>query len=205
MNNRLDRKKIILDGARELFYEHGFSQVSMDELARHLGMSKKTLYNYFDSKEVLLHTIVVDLKNDLSAGVDKLLMDDTLDFPDKIHQIFAFVGTKLSAFSQNFIIDLKRSSPQIWAMVEDYRREAAFLRFNRLLDQGMARGFVRKDVNKTLAVMLYAAAIETILNPEFRKLVPEQMESEIPGKPAEVFDGLVSIILNGALTNGEKN
>jgi AcrR family transcriptional regulator len=199
MNNRLDRKKIILEGARKLFYEHGFSQVSMDELARHLGMSKKTLYNYFESKEVLLLTIVIELKNDLSEGVDSLLLDDTLDFPDKIHRIFAFVGTKLSAFTQNFILDLKRSSPQIWSMVEEYRREAAFLRFNRLLEQGMTRGYVRRDVNKTLAVMLYAAAIETILNPEFRKLVPEQMESEIPDKPAQVFDGLVGIILNGVL------
>ncbi|MGB3181895.1 MAG: TetR/AcrR family transcriptional regulator [Cyclobacteriaceae bacterium] len=199
MNNRIDRKKLILQGARELFYEHGFSQVSMDELARHLKMSKKTLYNYFDSKEVLLHTIVVDLKNELSAGVDRLLMDDSLEFPAKIHEIFTFVGTKLSAFSQNFILDLKRSSPQIWTMVEDYRREAAFLRFNRLLEQGMSKGYVRKDINKSLAVLLYAAAIETILNPEFRKLVPEQMEEEIPSKPAEVFDGLVSIILNGAM------
>ncbi|MFA0964757.1 TetR/AcrR family transcriptional regulator [Roseivirga sp. BDSF3-8] len=199
MTNRLDRKKVILQGARELFYKNGFSQVSMDELARHLGMSKKTLYNYFDSKEVLLHTIIIELKNDLSAGVDRLLMDETLEFPDKIRQIFAFVGTKLSAFSQNFLLDLKRTSPQVWAMVEDYRREAAFLRFNRLLEQGINKGYIRKEVNKTLAVMLYAAAIETILNPEFRKLVPEQMEEEIPDKPAEVFDGLVSIILDGAM------
>src|SRR5690606_41317726 len=52
-----DVKKRIMDEARSLFFRYGFSKVTMDEAAEGLGMSKKTLYRYFPSKEVLLEEI----------------------------------------------------------------------------------------------------------------------------------------------------
>jgi len=44
----------ILEKAVYLFMRYGVKSVSMDDLARELGISKKTLYQYFDTKESLL-------------------------------------------------------------------------------------------------------------------------------------------------------
>ena len=58
-DNKLDQdvKQRIMLEARGLFFRYGFSKVTMDEAAEALGMSKKTLYRYFPSKEELLEEV----------------------------------------------------------------------------------------------------------------------------------------------------
>ena len=48
------KKEQIIQSARELFHQFGFKKVSMDEIAQKAGVTKKTIYMYFDSKEDLL-------------------------------------------------------------------------------------------------------------------------------------------------------
>ena len=53
-----DQKQRILELSNKLFLKHGIRSVSMDDLARHLGVSKKTIYQFYDKKEDLVHDIV---------------------------------------------------------------------------------------------------------------------------------------------------
>lgn len=59
MNAELAKEKI-KRGARELFRRYGYHKTSVNEIARKAGIAKATIYKYFDSKEVLLHTILMD-------------------------------------------------------------------------------------------------------------------------------------------------
>jgi AcrR family transcriptional regulator len=59
--SRDQRREAILQVAREVFFEHGYSAASMSEIAARLGGSKGTLYNYFKSKEELFEAQVRDL------------------------------------------------------------------------------------------------------------------------------------------------
>jgi AcrR family transcriptional regulator len=52
------KRRQIMDGARDIFLAQGFDGASMGEIARHAGVSKGTLYVYFDSKEQLFQAIV---------------------------------------------------------------------------------------------------------------------------------------------------
>lgn len=54
------RKQAILDAAAEVFQKEGYERASMDEICRHLGYSKATLYNYFPSKEELFFSVVFE-------------------------------------------------------------------------------------------------------------------------------------------------
>jgi AcrR family transcriptional regulator len=53
MPRRSDNRDRILDTAYQLFYERGFSRISMDAVAARAGITKRTLYNHFDSKDAL--------------------------------------------------------------------------------------------------------------------------------------------------------
>ncbi len=64
------RKEEILDAAAELFAEHGFDTVSLTDIAHAVGLSKATLYHYFDRKETILGTIVVTTIQKLNAHVE---------------------------------------------------------------------------------------------------------------------------------------
>lgn len=78
--HRTPRKEEILDGAAELIAAHGFEAVSMADIAAAVGLSKTTLYHYFDRKEQILGTIVVtairELNEFVAAAVPATLAPD---------------------------------------------------------------------------------------------------------------------------------
>ena len=58
------KKEKIIEASRNLFHQFGFKKVSMDEIAKEAGVTKKTIYMYFNSKEELLkYFINEEIKN----------------------------------------------------------------------------------------------------------------------------------------------
>ena len=183
----------ILKLARDRFFEQGFSKVTMDELANELGMSKKTLYKHFPQKGQLLRAVVDCTLDELRAGVEGFLQDDSLPFLQKLEALLTFVGMKASSFLQpNFLRDVQRKAPEIWQRIEAFRREMVHTRFSRLIGQGVANGVFRDDIDQDLVVMVYFNTIQTIINP--------QTLANLPFTPRQVFDSLRKLLFEGLLT-----
>ena len=192
-------KKRILDKVRDLFFKRGFSRVTMDELASELGISKKTLYNHFSGKAEMLELVVQDLKLEVTNGVDRIMLQEELDFKEKLVSILSFTGKVLGNLEPEFLIDLKKSNPEVSKELEDYKREAAFNRFSFLLDEGIKKGYVKPDVNKSMAVLVYASLIEMAMNPEYISQLPEDLKRHVPFSTTEIFKGMVLVMLQGIL------
>lgn len=71
-----DKRRQILDGARAVFMASGFDGASMGEVARVAGVSKGTLYVYFDSKEDLFEALTLEAKRGLAEALFTLDADD---------------------------------------------------------------------------------------------------------------------------------
>lgn len=192
-------KKRILDKVRDLFFKRGFSRVTMDELASELGISKKTLYNHFSGKAEMLELVVQDLKLEVTNGVDRIMLQEELDFKEKLVSILSFTGKILGNLEPEFLIDLKKSNPEVSKELEEYKREAAFNRFSFLLDEGIKKGYVRPDVNKSMAVLVYASLIEMAMSPEYISQLPEDLKRDVPFSTTEIFKGMVLVMLKGIL------
>jgi len=181
-----------------MFFTFGYSKVLMADLACRLGMSKKTLYQYFTGKQELLDAVILQYQAEIQQGVEYILQDTAMGFLQKVHQLFSHVGVKLHGISPSFVQDVKQHAPQSWLLLQEYAG-TAYLRFNTLLEEGVRQGYIRQDADRALAVLFYASALETILNPDFIKQIPPQLTQELAYSPAAVFDGLVRIIFNGIL------
>jgi AcrR family transcriptional regulator len=70
------KRRQILEGAREVFLARGFDGTSMGEIAKVAGVSKGTLYVYFDSKESLFEALTTEEKQGLAEVLFKLDADD---------------------------------------------------------------------------------------------------------------------------------
>ena len=68
-----DRFRGILDGAAEVFYERGFQQGTLAEIAQRVGLSQPALYHYVDSKDELLRRIMDQVARDLTDALDAAL------------------------------------------------------------------------------------------------------------------------------------
>ena len=143
--HRTPRKEEILDAAAEQFAEHGFDAVSLADIAKAVGLSKATLYHYFDRKEMILGTIVVSTIRDLNAFIDAAIAG--IDKPEA--RLTAFMEAQAEFFEQNqrrFQVLVTRFSSVTEPAVRDLAVEWRVNYENtirRIIQDGVASGAFR--------------------------------------------------------------
>jgi len=201
MARNTEVKKDILIEANKLFFEKGYRKVTVDAIASNLSISKKTIYKYYDSKQDLLEKTFEYWKIKLSSEINVILDRDDISFIDKLKEMMSHVGVAMGRLNSDLIIDIQENVPELWNRINNYKHEAAFLRFNRLIEEGIQKGQIKKSVNKNLVVALYACAIENLLDPNFLNSLPENMRKNLPEYHSEIFDNTLKIIYEGILTD----
>jgi AcrR family transcriptional regulator len=108
---REQKRGIILEAALELFADEGFHNTSISKIAKSAGISKGLMYNYFISKEALLHEIVIsglkDLTGTFDPNNDGILTTEELEF--FINQTFEILKTNTKYWKLYFAIILQPS------------------------------------------------------------------------------------------------
>ncbi len=189
------RKRIIL-GARQHFLAHGFRGVTMDDLAEELGMSKKTLYAHFSSKLALLEAVIRDKADRVETDLARITSDTSRDFLTTLHDLLACMQAHTGEILPPFVRDVRREAPDLFKIIEERRREIIQRHFGSLFARGRKLGMVRKDVPTDIVVGVLLAATQAIMN-------PPQLE-ELGLSPKEGYSAIISIVLEGVLTEGGK-
>ncbi|TAK58062.1 MAG: TetR/AcrR family transcriptional regulator [Bacteroidetes bacterium] len=183
----------ILEVAQEHFLRLGFSKVTMEEIATQLGISKKTLYVYFPSKEELLSEVMTTMQNGISTTIDAILNETSLDFVEKVRRMMVHGGMFHSKFSSHFWVDMQKNCPTVWRGCDDFRIMRMRANTLKIVNEGMESGFFRKDINPQIAVLIYTAAIQQLMTPE--------MLSQLPVTMQELFETIIKIVFEGILTD----
>ena len=129
------RDRIVATAAR-IFFLSGFSRVLMDDLARELGMSKKTLYSHFASKEELLRAVLVQRTREVEQGLEAIVSTRE-SFPLKLGHLARFLQGKVAQVSPVFLEDIRRYAPECFQVVEEFRARAIPRYFGRLFEEGI--------------------------------------------------------------------
>ena len=183
----------ILEIAREKFFQFGFTRVTVDEIAHDLGVSKKTLYRHFPSKEALLREIMKQTTGEIEAGIDRILNDRNSDFVEKLRGIWAWLASRLSKIGPAFQQDLQRHAPEVWKEVDQRRNQAIRRRFGTLFQKGVHSKAIRRDINAELLVLIYLTLVQRIINPETL--------SQLPLSMSQAFETIISVMFEGILTD----
>lgn len=181
----------ILDAARTKFFSLGYSAVTMDELADELGMSKKTLYVYFSSKDEMIAVLIEEFVADIRTMADRVFNDPALSFPVKLHRFSEAMAGRLRLLP-HFLRDLQRSAPQIYRQIEEFRHKNIPIIFGRLVRQGQAAGMVRPEVDPDFAIEFWRPAVQSLLHPETL--------DRLNLTPDQVFDRAIDLFFGGMLT-----
>lgn len=146
----------IIKTAGELFFRLGIRSVSIDDICRELGMSKKTFYVYFASKDELIEQMLQSNLKYMSTKMEELLKLN--DFR-QIVKLFI----KRQAAEKNdvrrvpqLVYDLKKYYPRQFAQFQTQCFEMQKNYIIRYLEQGLAQGYVRANVNIELAALIFA-------------------------------------------------
>lgn len=200
MSKKSDIETKILEVAYQYFIKQGYKNTTMDEIAQELGMSKKTLYKYFPGKLELLGATFDVLKTKLSIKVSTLLENKLIPYTVKLKSLLTTVASDVSTINPKILDELRDHAPSIWADLLAYIRESGYLRFQKLIQEGIEKGYVLPSVNVSFIVFIYTSAIQNLIDHKFLSQFPEEMRASFKLSPAEIYDQAIQIIYTGILT-----
>lgn len=153
----------ILHQAREHFFAHGYSACTMDELAVELGMSKKTLYVHFRSKDEILRAVLEQLGAEVRAEADALFANRHLNFAEKLRGFAEGMFERLSHLNPRTPRELQRFAPQLHQQLVEIRQRNIPYVFGRFIEEGQIAGKVRTDINAAFAVEFFLQAMQGLM------------------------------------------
>lgn len=137
----------ILWTATPLFVAQGYTGTTADEIAKACGISKKTLYKYFPTKEALLRYGIDVLFGMIKADNDQIIEQTDMPPRQRIAEIMErTTGVFGMVASPALISDIKRSAPAVWDYIMAWRT-AHIERFMTLLDECLEHQELRDGLN----------------------------------------------------------
>lgn len=158
-----DIKDRILAGAWELFMRYGIRSVSMDDVARHLSVSKKTLYHYFADKDEIVtmvstyhiaanHKQYEELRSKAKNAIDEMVL------------ISACLKQDFKKMNPSLLFDLHKFHPTAWNAWLSHKQNDIRQSIIRNLTQGIEEGLYRAEINKDILAAVRLEQIELSFN-----------------------------------------
>lgn len=157
--------KDILERILFMFTRYGIRSITMDDIARELGISKKTLYHDFEDKNNLINRVI-----DFDILLSRKLLEEVnrTDF-NAIEELF-FVNERIhqdrSSYSPTFYYDLKKYYPETYKRWLDDKRQNMFGLIVGNLQKGKREGIYRIEIHENYIGRLYMATMEMLNNHE---------------------------------------
>jgi TetR/AcrR family transcriptional regulator, cholesterol catabolism regulator len=148
----------ILEKADNLFHKYGVRSISMDDIARELGISKKTIYQYFKDKDDIVYQmtqrrIEID-KNEFSKAYES-----SEDAIDELIKVSVCLRKNLNRVNPALLFDIQKYHPRSWDLWIDYKNNYIRNYVLKSIERGKREGFFRSTLDaETLATF----RIETV-------------------------------------------
>ena len=153
----------ILMKVSELFRKYGIKSITMDDVSRELGISKKTLYQYVCDKTELINKLMDFEIEGVSICFDGILTKK-YNAIEELFEVNRFMVGLLKRFSPSFDYDLKKYYPDIYNRVILIRRNKIYNATLANLKKGKLEGLYREELNEEILTKLHVSRIETMQN-----------------------------------------
>ncbi len=152
----LDR---ILNSALALYSKFGIRSITMDDLCRELGISKKTLYQHISDKNDLIKK-VVDYDIRIQEQDTRKMYESDINAIDELMYVNRRIHENESVHNPAFYYDLKKYHPAVYAYWIDYKHKRMFEVIHKNLVKGVSEGLFRSDLDPAIIARLQMAMTE---------------------------------------------
>ncbi len=168
MNNTTDNEKLnyILDQSRDLFLKYGIRSISMDDIARELGISKKTLYQYVKNKSDLLAKGFKKIQLDFVSSIYEVCSRE-MNAIDELLEVSKLVNQELKKYNPSSVYDMQKYYPEVFNTHIAEEKEYTYRMILENLEKGIREGIYREDQDIELVANLYIQKVESIHDEKF--------------------------------------
>jgi AcrR family transcriptional regulator len=183
-----DRRAIIINTARELFWKHGFRRVSVEEISEKAGISKMTFYRYFPNKVELAKTVFRSVVEDGYLQFCSIMNNDLSTPEEKIHKILLMKYEGTHDISKEFMTDFYADKEM---GLSDFVQEIIKEIWQRIITDfrvAKEKGIFRHDLNLDFFFVISQRLIE---------LFNDQKISAMFDSPQEMIMETVKLLMYG--------
>ena len=160
----MEIKARILNHAQTLFMRNGIKSVSMDDIAADMGMSKKTLYKWFENKDqIVLGTMTRHLSK--VQGECSAVAGHATNAVEEMLTIAQWADEQFSGIHPSIFHDLKKYHPAAWELFGAHKNTFILEQITQNLRRGMVEGLFRPDLDVEVLARLSLAQIELAFDP----------------------------------------
>lgn len=185
----MELRENIIEVATALFRQMGIRAVTMDDIARQAGISKKTIYQEFEDKGALVFTTFSAFLDKEEEVLRRIIAEE-----DHVIQHFVrisrFIKEQYSGMNPLILNEIKRYYPQAWKRFEAFKNGLALKTMVDVLIKGKDAGYFRKEIDVEILAMLRVEQIAF----DFRSL-PSASQFDMVQLQLELFDHFIHGIL----------
>lgn len=165
-----DTRTLIVEAAEELFYKHGFKRISVEDICRKIGVTRKTFYDHFNNK----NEVIIEFFDKLFDAVMRRylhIMDSDISFGEKMHQI---IDMKLNSVGPELMDDILRSKDTfIQEYFERKTRESRMMVVDFYISTQKS-GDIRNDIDMEVIIRLQQYLCELCKDVSFQALFKDE-------------------------------
>lgn len=154
----------ILKIASEQFGQYGIRAITMEDIARLAGISKKTLYQEFkDKKELVKETFSMALVEDQQA-IAKFMEEEDGVIEHLLHTS-KMVCERLATLNPMVLLEIQKYFPDVWKMFNEFKERIIVTDIVNVIEKGKALGYFRPEINAKLLANMRVNQISAAMNP----------------------------------------
>jgi TetR/AcrR family transcriptional regulator, cholesterol catabolism regulator len=150
----------IIQKIKEIYSRYGIKSVTMDDLSRELGMSKKTLYELFSDKEEVVSKVVNFMIDEQQKAVDQLLEQENNNAIDELLLLSRLIADHLKNVNPSLSYDLKKYYPRVWDDLVQFKSKTVFQYIMANFRKGIEQGIYSNDLYHEIVAFVYVARME---------------------------------------------
>lgn len=159
----METQERILQKAHELFLRYGIRSVSMDEMAAHLGISKKTIYQFYSDKDALVED-VLNIEMNKAESDCKLQKEQS---ENAVHETYIGLDSAeeiFASFNPSILYDLEKYHPKAHKKFTEHHNKFLYSYVKDNLERGIADGLYREEINIDIITKYRLGTIFMIFN-----------------------------------------
>ncbi|MBK8243668.1 MAG: TetR/AcrR family transcriptional regulator [Saprospiraceae bacterium] len=154
----------ILNTASELFFKYGLKNVTMDDIAHELGMSKKTLYQEYTNKKDIVETITEKFLTNHEKEYE-LLVTEAKDAVEELLKLMENLNYIFERLNSRIIYDMQRHFPEAWQKFKEHKYQFMLRKIIDNLNRGVQENLYRKDIQVEIIGRMRLEQIQIALDP----------------------------------------